>query len=70
MKARVGGKITVTAPSKQIGLEHYKVEAGHVGKVVSSYDVGCYAINPLWGEHRVGFTNSEFEVFVEEDTGG
>lgn len=61
MKAKVGGKILVTTPTKQIGLGQYTVEAGHVGKVVSSYDVGCYAKNPLWGDHRVGFTNAEFE---------
>lgn len=62
MKAEVGGKIIVTAPSKQIGLGQYNVEVGQVGKVVNSYDEGCYAKNPKWGEHRVGFTNIEFEV--------
>lgn len=64
MKAQVGGKIIVTTPSKQIGLGQNKVEAGHVGKVTNSYDDGCYAKNPLWGDHRVGFTNIEFE-FLE-----
>lgn len=65
MKAKVGGRIIITAPSKQIGLGQHKVEAGHVGKVTNSYDDGCYAKNPLWGDHRVGFTNIEFE-FIEE----
>lgn len=65
MKAKIGGKIIVTTPSKQIGLGQYNVEDGHVGKVTDSYDEGCYAKNPLWGDHRVGFTNIEFE-FIEE----
>lgn len=51
MKAQVGGKIVVTTPSKQIGLGQNKVEDGHVGKVTHSYDDGCYAKKPLWGDH-------------------
>lgn len=67
MKARVGERVIIVKPDETSLRQG--VQQGHIGKVISQYDVGCFAENPLWARGKVGLLNAEFEVVSKDDEG-
>lgn len=62
-KAIEGDIVIIIQPD---GISRGKgVKEGSVGKLVRSSLIGCYATNPRWGESKIGFMNSEFEVLKD-----